>query len=125
MFNVILLNISEVEIGDVAILSLRLKQEKRQIPSNQIHALYLIHVVFDELTDFLSVVRVYHGYSDAVIQRPIHLVHQFVEWAILTHIRQPQYNVSTLYGYMIVLYQIVSHQFPYLLFYFNTIHKLS
>ena len=56
---------------------------------NQFHALYLFHVFPDELTDFLAVVRVYYAYSDAVIQRPIHLVHQFVEWAILTNIRQP------------------------------------
>ena len=56
---------------------------------NQIHALYLFHVFLDELTDFLAVVRVYYAYSDAVIQRPIYLVHQFIEWAILTYIRQP------------------------------------
>ena len=29
---------------------------------NQYHALYLFHVFLDELTDFLAVVRVYHGY---------------------------------------------------------------
>ena len=40
---------------------------------NQFHALYLINVFFDELTDFLAVVRVYYAYSDAVIQRPIYL----------------------------------------------------
>ena len=45
---------------------------------NQIHALYLFHVFLDELTDFLAVVRVYYAYSDAVIQRPIYLVHQFI-----------------------------------------------
>ena len=45
---------------------------------NQIHALYLFHVFLDELTDFLAIVRVYHGCSDAVIQRPIHLVHQII-----------------------------------------------
>lgn len=56
---------------------------------NQFHTLYLFHVFLDELTDFLAVVRVYYAYSDAVIQRPIHLVHQFIEWAILTYIRQP------------------------------------
>ena len=56
---------------------------------NQFHALYLINVFFDELTDFLAIVRVYYAYSDAVIQHPIHLVHQFIEWAILTYIRQP------------------------------------
>ena len=56
---------------------------------NQIHALYLINVFLDKFTDFLAVVRVYYAYSDAVIQRPIHLVHQFIEWAILTYIRQP------------------------------------
>ena len=56
---------------------------------NQFHALYLINVFLDELTDFLAVVRVYYAYSDAVIQSPIHLVHQFIEWAILTYIRQP------------------------------------
>ena len=56
---------------------------------NQFHALYLFHVFLDELTDFLAVVGVYHGYSDAVIQRSIHLVHQFIEWAILTYIWQP------------------------------------
>lgn len=56
---------------------------------NQFHAIYLFHVFLDELTDFLAVVRVYHGYLDAVIQRPIYLVHQFIEWAILTYIRQP------------------------------------
>ena len=54
--------------------------------SNQFHALYLFHVFPDELTDFLAVVWVYYAYSDAVIQRPIYLVHQFVEWAILTYI---------------------------------------
>ena len=53
---------------------------------NQIHALYLINVFLDKFTDFLAVVRVYYAYSDAVIQRPIYLVHQFVEWAILTYI---------------------------------------
>ena len=56
---------------------------------NQIHALYLFRVFLDELTDFLAVVRVYYAYSDAVIQRPIHLIHQFIEWAILAYIRQP------------------------------------
>lgn len=56
---------------------------------NQIHALYLINVFLDKFTDFLAVVRLYYAYSDAVIQRPIYLVHQFVEWAILTYIRQP------------------------------------
>ena len=56
---------------------------------NQFHALYLFHVFLDELTDFLAVVRVYYAYSDAVIQRPIHLVHQFIEWAILTYFWQP------------------------------------
>lgn len=49
---------------------------------NQIHALYLINVFLDKFTDFLAVVWVYHGYSDAVIQCPMHLVHQFIEWAI-------------------------------------------
>ena len=57
--------------------------------SNQFHALYLFHVFPDELTDFLAVVWVYYAYSDAVIQRPIYLVHQFIEWAILTYIWQP------------------------------------
>ena len=57
--------------------------------SNQFHALYLFHVFPDELTNFLAVVWVYYAYSDAVIQRPIYLVHQFIEWAILTYIRQP------------------------------------
>lgn len=56
---------------------------------NQFHALYLFHVFLDELTDFLAVVRVYYAYSDAAIQRPIYLVHQFIEWAILTYIWQP------------------------------------
>ena len=56
---------------------------------NQIHALYLINVFLDKFTDFLAVVRVYYAYSDAVIQSPIHLVHQFIEWAILTYILQP------------------------------------
>ena len=56
---------------------------------NQIHALYLINVFLDKFTDFLAVVRVYYAYSDAVIQSPLHLVHQFIEWAILTYIRQP------------------------------------
>lgn len=56
---------------------------------NQFHALYLFHVFLDKFTDFLAVVRVYYAYSDAVIQHPIHLVHQFIEWAILTYIRQP------------------------------------
>ena len=56
---------------------------------NQIHALYLFHVFLDELTNFLAVVRVYYAYSDAVIQHPIYLVHKFIEWAILTYIRQP------------------------------------
>ena len=56
---------------------------------NQFHALYLINVFLDELTDFLAVVRLYYAYSDAVIQRPIYLVHQFIEWAILTYIWQP------------------------------------
>ena len=56
---------------------------------NQIHALYLINVFLDKFTDFLAVVRVYYAYSDAAIQRPIYLVHQFIEWAILTYIRQP------------------------------------
>ena len=53
---------------------------------NQIHALYLINVFLDKFTYFLAVVRVYYAYSDAVIQRPIHLVHQFIEWAILTYL---------------------------------------
>ena len=57
--------------------------------SNQFHALYLFHVFPDELTDFLAVVWVYYTYSDAVIQRPIYLINQFIEWAILTYIRQP------------------------------------
>ena len=56
---------------------------------NQFHALYLFHIFPDELTDFLAVVRVYYAYSDAVIQSPIPLVHQFIEWAILTYILQP------------------------------------
>lgn len=56
---------------------------------NQFHALYLFHVFLDEPTDFLAVVRVYYAYSDAVIQSPIYLVHQIVEWAILTYIWQP------------------------------------
>ena len=55
---------------------------------NQIHALYLINVFLDKFTDFLAVVRVYYAYSDAVIQRPIYIVHQFIEWTILTYIWQ-------------------------------------
>ena len=57
--------------------------------SNQFQALYFFHVFLDELTDFLTVVRVYYAYSDAAIQRPIYLVHQFIEWAIFTYIWQP------------------------------------
>ena len=37
---------------------------------NQFHALYLFHVFLDKLTDFLAIVWVFHGYSDAIIQRP-------------------------------------------------------
>lgn len=57
--------------------------------SNQFHTLYLFHFFPEELTDFHAVVWVYHGYSDAVILRPICLIHQFIEWDILTYIQQP------------------------------------
>ena len=57
--------------------------------SNQFHALYLFHVSLDELTDFLAVVWVYHGYSDAVIQRPYTSSIKLLNGLILTYLCQP------------------------------------